>query len=55
MDRLGVSIAADLELAKTVLRGREAPFVLVRGGSIVEIGSGHGVLPLVSTLDDVQR
>jgi len=51
MDRLGVSVAADLQLAKTVLREREAPFVLVRGGSIVAMGSGHGVLPLVRTLE----
>lgn len=54
MDRLGVSVEADLELARTVLREQGAPFVLVSGGRIVEIGSGHGVVPLVLALERLE-
>src|SRR5690606_1125224 len=53
MERVGVSVDADLELARTLLRERGVPFVLVARGSVVAMGSGPGVLPLVRALERI--
>lgn len=48
-----VGIQADLELAKSVLRDYEASFVLASQGRILEVGTGHGVLPLVKAVERI--
>lgn len=48
-----LSTSADLELATSLLRERQASFVLVAQGQVLEVGAGHGVLPLLRAVDRI--